>query len=212
MKRRVWKPIPKACYTCGEIFAPRRYNTEKFCSKKCQRRDERIRGGQVPLARRCCDWCHADFTQKIRSNERFCSRTCSQASWNARNVDHLRSYKRKYAKANHWQAEAWQARNRSRYLETERLKAQRRRARMANVAVQEMTPEQWRNVCATQRHRCWWCGARTGKLEIDHLVPISLGGDHSLENIVASCKTCNSRKCNAVWPKSFGALALAVVQ
>lgn len=31
---------------------------------------------------------------------------------------------------------------------------------------------------------------------VDHLVPISLGGDNSNHNLVACCRSCNSKKKN----------------
>ncbi len=42
-------------------------------------------------------------------------------------------------------------------------------------------------------HRCFKCGA-TCKLEIDHHLPIILGGHLVPGNLVALCKTCNSNK------------------
>lgn len=41
---------------------------------------------------------------------------------------------------------------------------------------------------------CRYCGARGVKLECDHVVPICQGGDHSDENLVAACFTCNRSK------------------
>lgn len=39
---------------------------------------------------------------------------------------------------------------------------------------------------------CAYCGGDGGT--IDHIVPISRGGDNSPENLAASCRRCNSRK------------------
>jgi 5-methylcytosine-specific restriction endonuclease McrA len=44
------------------------------------------------------------------------------------------------------------------------------------------------------RFRCAYCGARADT--VDHVVPRSRGGDHSWENCVASCSTCNHRKAD----------------
>jgi 5-methylcytosine-specific restriction endonuclease McrA len=40
---------------------------------------------------------------------------------------------------------------------------------------------------------CAYCGV-TGDLEIEHVVPISRGGQHCLSNIVPACHDCNSNK------------------
>ncbi|MBS4727214.1 HNH endonuclease [Mycobacterium sp. SM1] len=42
------------------------------------------------------------------------------------------------------------------------------------------------------RFSCVYCGAKADT--VDHVVPRSRGGDHSWENCVASCSTCNHRK------------------
>ena len=45
---------------------------------------------------------------------------------------------------------------------------------------------------------CVYCGCEaTG---FDHLVPVSKGGQHSLENLAPACGSCNSRKSNhPIW-------------
>ena len=49
-----------------------------------------------------------------------------------------------------------------------------------------------RAVFARDDHRCQYCGASAEN--IDHVIPKSRGGSHSWENVVASCRPCNSRK------------------
>jgi 5-methylcytosine-specific restriction endonuclease McrA len=39
---------------------------------------------------------------------------------------------------------------------------------------------------------CRWCGAPA--TEADHVEALAVGGDASLENLVASCKRCNARR------------------
>lgn len=44
-----------------------------------------------------------------------------------------------------------------------------------------------------QRDRtCRWCGAPA--TEVDHLTPRARGGEHTPENLVASCRRCNLRR------------------
>lgn len=49
-----------------------------------------------------------------------------------------------------------------------------------------------RAVFARDDHGCQYCGAPAEN--IDHVVPRSQGGKHVWENVVASCRPCNSRK------------------
>jgi 5-methylcytosine-specific restriction endonuclease McrA len=49
-----------------------------------------------------------------------------------------------------------------------------------------------RAVFARDGHRCQYCDRAAEN--IDHVVPRSRGGTHSWDNVVASCRACNSRK------------------
>lgn len=51
-----------------------------------------------------------------------------------------------------------------------------------------------RGVFARDEHRCQYCGCRAETL--DHVVPRSRGGDHTWENVVAACRTCNVAKAD----------------
>lgn len=44
---------------------------------------------------------------------------------------------------------------------------------------------------------CAYCGATDGPLHKDCVLPISRGGSYVLANVVPSCRSCNSSKCNA---------------
>lgn len=41
---------------------------------------------------------------------------------------------------------------------------------------------------------CAYCGEYAERMTIDHVVPLSRGGTHTIENIVAACGPCNSSK------------------
>lgn len=43
-------------------------------------------------------------------------------------------------------------------------------------------------------YKCTYCGASGGKLEADHIIPFSRGGDDTLENLTTSCQKCNRQK------------------
>jgi len=38
---------------------------------------------------------------------------------------------------------------------------------------------------------CYWCGARLTQFQIDHVLPISRGGEDDLGNVVATCISCH---------------------
>ena len=45
-------------------------------------------------------------------------------------------------------------------------------------------------------HTCQYCGMMPGRQEltVDHVLPRSQGGEHSWQNLVTACKSCNQRK------------------
>jgi len=43
-------------------------------------------------------------------------------------------------------------------------------------------------------YTCTYCGERGGKLECDHIHPVSKGGGHDLENLTTACFPCNRSK------------------
>jgi 5-methylcytosine-specific restriction endonuclease McrA len=60
------------------------------------------------------------------------------------------------------------------------------------VPYRSRVPLSRRAVFARDGHRCQYC-SHTAE-NIDHVVPRSRGGEHSWENVVASCRSCNARK------------------
>ena len=51
-----------------------------------------------------------------------------------------------------------------------------------------------RAILARDNYTCQYCGHSSREMTIDHVVPRRLGGGAAWENLVASCKSCNSRK------------------
>jgi len=53
-----------------------------------------------------------------------------------------------------------------------------------------------RNIYARDRNRCQYCGKRfpTTELSLDHVIPRSMGGKTTWENVACCCIACNVRK------------------
>ena len=49
-------------------------------------------------------------------------------------------------------------------------------------------------VYARDDYTCRYCGTRGERLECDHVVPVSRGGETTLENLVTACRPCNRSK------------------
>lgn len=51
-----------------------------------------------------------------------------------------------------------------------------------------------RQVVSEHGEVCFYCGSTEGPFELDHIIPWSRGGDHSVENLVVACRPCNRSK------------------
>jgi 5-methylcytosine-specific restriction endonuclease McrA len=60
------------------------------------------------------------------------------------------------------------------------------------VPYRTRVPLSRRAVFARDQHRCQYCGRSAEN--VDHVVPRSRGGEHSWDNVVASCRACNAKK------------------
>jgi hypothetical protein len=69
------------------------------------------------------------------------------------------------------------------------------RARALGV-VGQITPEQLRDRILDCGGRCEWCAESVLQqpIEIDHVISLSAGGDHTPQNLVVACVACNRTK------------------
>ena len=68
----------------------------------------------------------------------------------------------------------------------------RRRTRKLNNGVYLITNKEIEKLYDSS---CYYCGSKE-KIQIDHVIPISRGGQHSIGNIVPACMKCNVSKGN----------------
>lgn len=57
-----------------------------------------------------------------------------------------------------------------------------------------VTEDEWISLLDFYGHRCLRCGRTNVKLTQDHVIPLKLGGKHSIDNLQPLCKLCNSIK------------------
>lgn len=94
-----------------------------------------------------------------------------------------------------WRVELW----RFKYLTNpvlrayNREKSKRRKAQMRGGHAIKVTAAQLRQRFAQFGNTCAYCGTG-GDLHIEHVVPISRGGTHTLGNVLPACQRCNYSK------------------
>lgn len=74
-----------------------------------------------------------------------------------------------------------------------KINAHVRRVNMAKVT-RKFNMRQWFDTVGYFNYSCAYCGDKTKKLCQDHIIPISKLGDHTKNNIVPACQSCNSKK------------------
>jgi len=72
------------------------------------------------------------------------------------------------------------------------INGQRRRARVEKLP-NTFTALQWKEAKEYFNYKCAYCGEEA-PLAMDHVVPVSKGGEFTRDNIVPSCQSCNSKK------------------
>lgn len=134
---------------------------------------------------RICPSCDKPLPPTKRSNAIYCNRKCKAAAAEQRRPerDHAARYLRERDRRIAYATEPVRMRE----------AASRRRARMRGVERFEFSRKDWLNLVDRHRGCCAYCGERK-PLTIEHVVPLSRGGRHSVGNIVPACFRCNSSK------------------
>jgi 5-methylcytosine-specific restriction endonuclease McrA len=159
------------------------------------------------------------FREKERARAReYCARPdvkkrVSERSkdWAAANPERVRELHQRWSKANAEKVQEytrdWRNRNRADYLLGHVVAQGKRRWRMYNQGAGLLTKLQGMLCHAYWGGKCAYCAGDLPALvpgkaltALDHVVPLSLGGGHGPENVVACCKPCNDRKNNRLLP------------
>lgn len=108
----------------------------------------------------------------------------------ARRRAHLAAFLKRWHTANPAASERWY----DDHPETAAARRNTRRADQAGAAVNDLSPHEWHWLVEQYDHCCAYCGQHSDHLTLDHVIPLSQGGHHTLSNVVPACPTCNARK------------------
>jgi len=169
------------CRECGGRFEDRTKNHNKmFCSGRCYHRNWNIKNREK----------RKEITKKYRekNRERMRGRTYRWATKNRKrnakyqrerrlnNPEHTRNIERKYTKTLKGK------------LNTLKKGANRRFYNHKSY----ISPQLFKTILNRDKC-CVYCGSKT-HLTYDHIVPVSLGGTTTYDNLVIACANCNSAK------------------
>lgn len=98
------------------------------------------------------------------------------------------------------------------------LTEMKRRAKKRAAPVNDLTTTQGQTIlamakgvcayCQVYNPTCTSCRRHSHKLTLDHIIPLVSGGHHTLSNLVACCRSCNSKKGRGLAPLAVQPLLL----
>ena len=185
----------KVCKKCGDILTIDKFGIDK--SKKDN------------ISIYCKECNRKNYEKKIpKSKEEMIERRKQyNKQYSKQNVEQMKLWVKKYAEKN----KILIAERKRKYYEDnlEILKSQNkiwrgdnrdkcniigisRRTKKRNL-LSNLTSEQWINIRSYFNEECSYCGKKL-PLAQEHFIPLTKGGEFTLNNIIPSCKSCNSSK------------------
>lgn len=187
------------------LEAKRRYaakNAEKLKEKALQKR---LANPEL-YRKRSADYAAAN-RDKVRENHLRHRQTAKyketvtkySKEYYEKNKDHIaqrgKNYRAKNPEKVAKQRRLWLEKNRHKIHEYNHTRRARKAGQTDPEALLEANKlvRKWRR---QESHSCTYCGENLTSvtLVIDHVFPLAKGGTHSVDNIVVSCKSCNSSK------------------
>jgi 5-methylcytosine-specific restriction endonuclease McrA len=178
-RKKLEKKISKLCLMCGELFIVKLGHSSKriTCSRKCRYvyTSSITQGKDNPnysnAMQRHCIGCGIDY-QSYNKKTKYCSVICRARA------DSIRAQKQYDLLAPSTLAD--------------RRRARRRKRQLAQPYT--LTGKQWLDIKTHFGFLCVYCGRDDLLLTKDHVLPVLLGGSHTMSNIVPACSSCNSKK------------------
>lgn len=198
------------CKLCGKDFIKNHFN-QALCSLYCKK----ISRALVLKKHKATDKWQASnkrwqSSEKFKSNEKIYRqkplakkkaivRSTKSLKGSPEPQEKKRLRDREFAKTE--KGRALNRLARKKYNQTDKCKIVRKNAKAKRRTLEKsgkISLEQWSEILAKNNHQCVKC--KTDKrIEMDHIIPLSKGGAHSVENIQPLCRSCNASKGNKIW-------------
>lgn len=144
----------------------------------------------APTPSKVCIQCSQPMPDGKRPHAVYCTRKCKTSASERRRPQ--RDHAARYLREREHRLESVSAYQRENPQVPQRSK-RRRKALIAGAGVFQVSAKDWSKEVRRHGGRCFYCNS-DGRMSMDHVVPISRGGRHSIGNLVPACITCNSSK------------------
>lgn len=161
----------------------------KVCSK-CKvpqpttnfRKDRRKKDGLTSWCKGCWKKYDRDTAEKRKTRSRL---------WHENNKEYHNRINKEWKTQNATRykksSKIWEQKNKQKSV----AKRHKRRAKLLGGGT--YTTEEWDNLCLFFDNMCISC-YKVKNLTVDHVIPLSLGGKNTIDNLQPLCKPCNSSK------------------
>ena len=132
-----------------------------------------------------CKECRKEYNLKNKDRN---NKVCRE--WHEKNKDKANARRKQWNLDNYEKAKLKDKNYAKNNPEILRNKANLRRARVLSNGIYEINKKELKKLYA---QNCFYCESNE-KIQLDHVIPISKGGSHSIGNIVPACRKCNLEK------------------
>lgn len=214
-KRRVFKGRTfnmKVCVRCGSEFRPTG-SSQKYCIN-CKKAASLEVNRDARLERMRARWAAHTPEDVLHKHEYYAKHRDevlrSSRKWAVEHPDKRLEVQRKYRGGHIEKLSLANSAYKKSHPEKVRQWNEKRRALQYDKTpiAELLTEAQWRDILDQYRHRCAYCGKKSERLTMDHVIPLSKGGKHSANNVVPACQHCNSSK-GAKTPEEWFGLKVA---
>lgn len=174
-------------------------NARRRAARRANRPSCKLCGDPVPIDRRrlCSDRCQAK------------NRTILFADWAAKNRAHRAAYQKRWRSTNSEWLTDWYQQNAD-VRRVQKAAAQRRRRDRGSLTFL-ISSRDIKRLLDRHGGACAYCRGKFPEVRfsIDHVVPLSRGGEDSIGNIVPACLPCNQSKSSRTvteWRQSLTVL------
>jgi 5-methylcytosine-specific restriction endonuclease McrA len=170
-------PPERVCLHCGTDITEMRAN-----AKYCTRYHKTLAGSKRHTAR------NPGYYDRYREQQNA-HKQANKAEYNRRARDRQRKKYQEDPELRQRYREWWQ-KNKAKHV---LYQVQRRARKLNNPGSVGVGEADWLRL-VNRYQGCAYCGERTVKVEMDHVIPLSKGGRHAIGNVLPACTLCNRSK------------------
>ncbi len=183
--------LRSTCKVCTNI-ASHKYKTENKEAMLKQQRDHYADNKEdICLNAKKLYWKDPDKFRKRKNNYDSNNRDKIK-EYGIKNKDRLveyaKQYHQKHKEVINSKKKEWRKKASSKAYAHNSRTARRGRLKDGDVTNEQLTS------LLNRSTNCYWCECALTEIHIDHYVPLSKGGKHTISNLVVSCPSCNLRK------------------